>query len=311
MSAHSSKKAPVYAELVADGEAVGTTGNPLIVTTTGAGPGGAEEVVITSANGDAETHTGALDGTPASEVGLQTNSRNYGYNGTTWDRLSSTDSALHVLPADGSKLAITGTGGDAATGTYAGSANSVVGLDVNARLLAQDGNAATNAVMLQAFPAGSDELLAADILLQTAARQVIFNGTTWDRVRGNLDGVLLASAARTATTSSPNQTNHNSRGVVLFLDVTANPGGAETLSVDIEYINPVTGTAALSTVKLDVPAATNGIFTLQVYPGTMDTPENPTNNTTYSMMLPRTWRATVTPSASGSWTYSLGYSLIV
>lgn len=49
MSAHSSKRAPVYASLVDEtGEELGTTANPLTVTTTGGGTGGAEEVEVTS-----------------------------------------------------------------------------------------------------------------------------------------------------------------------------------------------------------------------------------------------------------------------
>ncbi|MGH2604227.1 MAG: hypothetical protein ACRDJ9_33180, partial [Dehalococcoidia bacterium] len=58
----------------------------------------------------------------------------------------------------------------------------------------------------------------------------LFNGSNFDRQRGNSDVELLASAARTATTTSADQLNHNGRGVVLLLDVTANPGGAETLT---------------------------------------------------------------------------------
>ena len=270
-----------------------------------------------------------------------------------WDEASKTYKEVSTLDpfpttavgggAGGSEqVSITSANGDAKTGQYVGVPNSDIGLLTNARLLAQDGNAATNSVMLQAFPAGSDALLAADILLQTAARQVIFNGTTWDRARSapgaadggngiglpanaiygfngvtwdrtrnNMEGTLLASAARTVTTSSPNQTNHNSRGVIIYLTVTANPGGAETLKVSLIYIDPVSGAESSDIASNTTVAATNGLYTLQIYPSTLDTTDSQANNATYSTMLPRTWKATVTPSAAGSFTYSLGYSLIL
>ena len=39
--------------------------------------------------------------------------------------------------------------------------------------------------------------------LQTVAEPVYFNESTFDRVRGNTQGTLLASAARTVTTGTP------------------------------------------------------------------------------------------------------------
>jgi hypothetical protein len=51
-----------------------------------------------------------------------------------------------------------------------------------------------------------------------------FNGINWDRERNNTQGTLLASAARTATATSPNQTNYNAKGVQLTIDVTAVSG---------------------------------------------------------------------------------------
>lgn len=139
-----------------------------------------------------------------------------------------------------------------------------------------------------------------------------FNGATWDRQRGNTEGTLLASAARTATTISPIQTNHNARGVHLFLDISANPGGADTLSLLLYGVNPVTGLRAAAIANVAVPAATSGLFELQVYPGI--------NNGTLAagaatvskpFTVPRSWLAQVTHSGATSFTYSLGYSLIV
>ncbi len=58
------------------------------------------------------------------------------------------------------------------------------------------------------------------------AAGLLYNGSTYDRERGNVEGTLLASAARTTTTATATQTNYNHRGVVLFLYVPTMPGGA-------------------------------------------------------------------------------------
>jgi hypothetical protein len=58
---------------------------------------------------------------------------------------------------------------------------------------------------------------------------MLFNGATYDQKVNNAPITLLASAARTAETISPDQTNYNARGVMLVFDVTAVPGGEETV----------------------------------------------------------------------------------
>lgn len=129
-----------------------------------------------------------------------------------------------------------------------------------------------------------------------------FNGTNWDRDRNNIEKTLLASAARTTTTSSPVQTNYNGKTVVLTLNVTANPGGAETLELRLAYR---VGVTSATIAKMAILAATNGVYHLIVGLGATATPENPGNHKLYSMPVPRNYVATVAPSASGSWTYDL------
>ena len=46
-----------------------------------------------------------------------------------------------------------------------------------------------------------------------------------DRWLNNTEATILASGARTVTTVSPAQTNYNARGILLFNDITAVPGG--------------------------------------------------------------------------------------
>lgn len=52
----------------------------------------------------------------------------------------------------------------------------------------------------------------------------LYNGSTWDRQRGTIEGDLLASAARTTDGVSSNQTNYNAKGVTLYLNITSASG---------------------------------------------------------------------------------------
>ena len=65
------------------------------------------------------------------------------------------------------------------------------------------------------------------------AKQVVpmlYDGTTYDRLRNNEERVLLASTSRAAAyTDSALQTNYNCRGVTIRLDATAKTTGNLTL----------------------------------------------------------------------------------
>jgi hypothetical protein len=137
-----------------------------------------------------------------------------------------------------------------------------------------------------------------------------YSGSGFDRWRNNTEGTLLASAARTSTSATPTQTNHNAKGVMLTLNITGNPGGTETLTLWLQYFQE-TG-AHSEIVKLTTESGINGGYRLVVYPGVSLTPDaNGTKNIFKNTVLPRSWVAKVVPSGTGSWTYSLGYSLIL
>lgn len=145
---------------------------------------------------------------------------------------------------------------------------------------------------------------------ETVDRLTLYNSSTFDRFYSNWATSVLASAARTATTNSADQTNYNGRGVTVFLNVTANPGGAETLSLKIQAKDPV------SSAYIDVAdagvlfTAANGLKALTLYPGTLAA-DLVSGDVGKSGVLPRTWRAVVTHSSTGSWTYSVGSSVIL
>ena len=114
-------------------------------------------------------------------------------------------------------------------------------------------------------------------------------------------------------------TSPNHMGVRLFLNVTANPGGAETLTVSVDMVdpalNPVSGYAAPASSTRTITAfpattaAASGTYVYELYPGGVETAAT-ANHEVQGGTLPSFWRPTVTHSASGSWTYSLAFDLL-
>lgn len=119
----------------------------------------------------------------------------------------------------------------------------------------------------------------------------------------NRSEVLLASAARTATTSTANQKNPDHRGVQVTIKATA---AADTPSVvpTIEGYDP----ASDSWYTLLTGAAVTGVsaVTLTVYPGV-----TVAANVAASQALPAVWRVTMTAADADSLTYSVGANLIL
>lgn len=150
---------------------------------------------------------------------------------------------------------------------------------------------------------GSDEQAANGYLLNVMGVNFLSNGSTYDRQRGNTQGTLLASGARTAETPSPNVVNYNGRGAVVFVSITA-ASGTGGLQVVFQGQNPTTGEYHDLHAA---PAALTGIgrFTYALYPGS-------TGGTSgWGSVLPRNFRVRVGHGDATSYTYSLAYSLIV
>lgn len=124
----------------------------------------------------------------------------------------------------------------------------------------------------------------------------VYNGATWDKQRNNTQNTLLASAARTVTTSSADQTNYNASGATIVVDVTVIPSGSLTVTISGKdalsgkYFTLLTG-AAITTVSTNV---------YQVYPALTAVANLVANN-----VIPRTYRVTVTAGDATSITYSV------
>lgn len=115
--------------------------------------------------------------------------------------------------------------------------------------------------------------------------------------------ILLPSASRTVLTVTDDQENTFYRGVQLTLDITAVPG-VETLTLDIEGLDSISG--AKYQILQSAAFSAIGVEVITVYPGI-----EVIANVQESVILPVNWRAIVTPSAAGSFTYSLAANLTV
>lgn len=154
--------------------------------------------------------------------------------------------------------------------------------------------------------------LANDALVPTgssiAQTPVLFNETSWDRQRGNTEGTLLASAARTVLSASAIQKNHNGRGVQVTLDVSA-ASGTGGLQLVIQNIDPAT-TYAFTLTPTPTAVTVAGTYIYELYPGIGASASGLVVQRT-SGLLPRSWRIAVLHGDASSYTYSVGYSLIL
>ena len=138
-----------------------------------------------------------------------------------------------------------------------------------------------------------------------ANNRYLYNGSSWEQRYNDLEVTVLASAARTASVNSDDQTNYGARGVRLTLDVTARQLPA-TITVKVQAKDSVSGQYLDMT---DCAFATaNSISTdeLIIYPGL-----TAAANVVVSDVLPRTWRAVATYGGSNAITFSLAAAYIL
>lgn len=145
---------------------------------------------------------------------------------------------------------------------------------------------------------------AANVARFQAVIGALFNGTTLDRPRNNIDHgtVGITASGATTTQTGADQTNYNHRGAIIVLDMTSVGTGNVTLSVQ--------GKDALSgkyyTIFTGSAISTNSTNVYTIYPGA-----TATANVSVSYPLPRTWRVTVTANNANATTYTVGASLIL
>jgi len=200
---------------------------------------------------------------------------------------------------DTDKLAVSLYG----TGSAAG--DSAVGVDASNRLrvsLYGYTSAAGDAPCMVTTPADGFTISGGRALI-AAAVACAFNGSNYERVRNNLAVSLLASAARTATVSSSDQTNYNHRGVKVFINVTA---AVDTPSVVFTIEEKDSVGAGYNSILASAAITGTGLTVLTVYPGAVAVANRVANEP-----LPRTWRVTATHADTDSITYSVSACTIL
>lgn len=144
----------------------------------------------------------------------------------------------------------------------------------------------------------------ASTLMVADARASAANAGTYEPVFNNLNTSILASAARTTTQTSADQTNPNHRGIKIVLDVTVAGSGSITLTLNGKdlnsgkYYNILTG-SAVSTISTNV---------YTVFPGATAVGSG---NVTVSDMISRLFQIVETANNANTMTYSVSYSLLV
>lgn len=130
----------------------------------------------------------------------------------------------------------------------------------------------------------------------------------WERQRNNTEALIVTRTAQTTSYTGSDRTNYNGRGLTAFLNVTVNPGGAQTVEFILQ-VKDATGGAGYLTVLTSgavLAAGGTGLFVLQCYPGAAVTATAAiTNLYTQVLAVPRTYRFLVTHSGAGAWTYTL------
>lgn len=130
------------------------------------------------------------------------------------------------------------------------------------------------------------------------------NGSAFEETQHNLNLTILASAARTATTNSTDQTNRNGRGVLVTFDVTVIAGTPSLVPV-VQCKDSVSGKYEALLTGAAVTAV--GTHSYLVYPGAGAASADVTQVAGFPLC--RTWRVAVTHGTADSVTYSVGASL--
>ncbi len=151
-------------------------------------------------------------------------------------------------------------------------------------------------------PATLADLLANPSLSQIASLNMLFNGATWDRARGNFDTATGDAGLKTATFAGATQTNFGARGAIVTIQMGAVSGTTPTCISQLQW-SPDGGITWLNFGIAMTAIIATGNHTLIVYPSNTSqsagaTPTNLTTNAAQTLVinapLPRTWRLNYT-----------------
>jgi len=122
-------------------------------------------------------------------------------------------------------------------------------------------------------------------------------------LRGNTEATVLATTKSGVTTKSDDQINYNAKGALFFFQIASSPASDScNVAFSIEGKDPVSGT--YFTMLDDATEGATSVKIYAIYPGIADTESKFT--AFEEMPLPRTYRARITHTGAGSFTYSVG-----
>lgn len=164
-------------------------------------------------------------------------------------------------------------------------------------LLADDGAAGNEAILMKSL--GPERTAAINGSDDKA-------GPLVTQVEGE-EGELLASAARTASVQSADQTNHGWAGVILYVEVTA-VTATPVVTVIIEGKDPSSGVYfPIATYANTLTAVSSRAYMLR---GGISEDIAETDLEIQGVPLPKTWRVNMSHADADSITYSVGYSYL-
>lgn len=135
-----------------------------------------------------------------------------------------------------------------------------------------------------------------------AVETCLYNGNGVDRQRGNIDNfVLQASGVITANGNSFDAVNYNGKGLKLFIKTGAFGSGASAITVTIQGKDPVSISYYSILTSASLTASTFTV--LSVYPGL-----TASANVTANDVLPRTWNVAWNAANWGTGGSTLGIS---
>lgn len=138
---------------------------------------------------------------------------------------------------------------------------------------------------------------------------MLYNGTAFDTQRGNQAFTGLASAARTSTVITQDFTNHNARGILIYLNITAAPASPSTGGLRVQvFAKSKNGQVyALNTAPTTVNSVIARIYGWYSGAGT--------SSFNFAQMnggvMPRTFYIQVEHLDAQSYTYSLDFDLVM
>ncbi len=145
-----------------------------------------------------------------------------------------------------------------------------------------------------------------DRALLTRSNMHGWNGNSWDGWRANENRTVLVSEARTETTTSAPMTNHNCRGILAYLEVTA-VGATGGLELEVQGKDTASGNWFPLYQAASVSATGKNVYI--IYPGA----ENSSAVVVAEVVagpIPRDFRISIKHGDSTSYTYSVGVALI-